>query len=93
MVPDLQISKTVEYLVIYKLFLFFSELFYCFVMNEVFWRFGELSSIQGGSGTRDLQVVPELQISVEVDFLGFVCVLLFVRKQGGSAKTEISDFG
>ena len=32
-----------------------SGLEHCFVMNEVFWRFGELSSIQGGSGTRDLQ--------------------------------------
>ena len=27
----------------------------CVVMNEVFWRFGELSSIQAKSGTRDLQ--------------------------------------
>ena len=32
-----------------------SGLEHCFVMNEVFWRFGELSSIQGGSGNRDLQ--------------------------------------
>ena len=29
--------------------------FYCSVMNEVFWRFGELSAIQTRSGTRDLQ--------------------------------------
>ena len=49
-VPDLQISKKVEFVTIYKFFIF-----HCFVMNEVFWRFGELSSIQGGSGTRDLQ--------------------------------------
>ena len=55
-VPDLRISKKVEFLMIYKLlFVSFSFLFYCFVMNEVFWRFGELSSIQGGSGNRDLQ--------------------------------------
>ena len=26
-----------------------------FVMNEVFWRFGELSAIQAESATRDLQ--------------------------------------
>ena len=32
-----------------------SGLEHCFVMNDVFWRFGELSSIQGGSGNRDLQ--------------------------------------
>ena len=51
MVPDLQISKKLELLMIY----IFSEFFHCFVMNEVFWGFRELSSIQGGSGTRDLQ--------------------------------------
>ena len=28
---------------------------HCFVMNEVFWRFGELSAIQAESATRDLQ--------------------------------------
>ena len=50
-VPDLQISKKADFLMVD---IFFSELFYHFVMNEVFWRFGELSSIQGGS-TRDLQ--------------------------------------
>ena len=49
-VPDLQISKKLELLMNY-IFSFFC----CFVMNEVFWRFGELSSRQGGSGTRDLQ--------------------------------------
>ena len=49
-VPDLQIRKTVEF----SMF-FFSELFYCFVMNEVFWRFGELSTIQAESATRDVQ--------------------------------------
>ena len=32
-----------------------SGLEHWFVMNEVLWRFGELSSIQGGSGNRDLQ--------------------------------------
>ena len=51
-VPDLQISKKVEFLMIYSFFLLLEH---CFVMNEVFWGFGELSSIQGGSGTRDLQ--------------------------------------
>ena len=39
------------------------------------------------------RVVPELQISNEVDFLRFICVLVVVRKQGGSAKPEICDFG
>ena len=34
----------------YDLYIFF-VCFYCFVMNGVFWRFGELSSIQGGSVT------------------------------------------
>ena len=48
-VPDLQISKKVKFLFI------LCESFYCFVMNDVFWRFGELSSIQGGSGNGDLQ--------------------------------------
>ena len=43
-VPDLQISKKVELLMIYMFFLFF---FHCFVMNEVFWGFQKLSSIQG----------------------------------------------
>ena len=51
-VPDLQISKKIEFVMIYMMFLF---LILIVVMNEVFWRFGELSSIQGGSGTRDLQ--------------------------------------
>ena len=41
----------------------------------------------------NFRVVPELQISKKVDFLRFMCVLFFVRKQGGSAKPEISDFG
>ena len=36
-------------------FIFDFICFYCFVMNEVFLRFGELWSIQGGSGTRYLQ--------------------------------------
>ena len=53
-VPDLQISNKVDFLRIYTIVVFF-RLVYCFVMNEVFWRFGELSSIQGGSGNRDLQ--------------------------------------
>ena len=55
-VPDLQISKKVDLLLIRIIFCcFFLMCFYCFVINEVFWRFGELSSIQGGTGTRDLQ--------------------------------------
>ena len=41
----------------------------------------------------NFKVFPELQISKEVDFLRFVCVSFIVRKQGGSAKPEISDFG
>ena len=41
----------------------------------------------------NFRVVPELQISKEVDFLRFICVSFFVRKQGGSAKPDISDFG
>ena len=41
-VPDLQISKTLEFLVIYIFFV-------CFVMSEVFWAFGELSSIPSRS--------------------------------------------
>ena len=41
----------------------------------------------------NFRVVPELQISKEVDLLRFICVLVFVRKEGGSAKPEISDFG
>ena len=45
-VPDLQISKKVEFLMIYMFFLFF---FHCFVMNEVFWRFQKLSSIPSKS--------------------------------------------
>ena len=53
-VPDLQISKTVDFLMIYMFFCFCSD-FYCFLMNEVFWRFGELSAIQARSTTRDLQ--------------------------------------
>ena len=32
-----------------------SGLEHCFVMYEVLWRFGELSSIQARSGTRELQ--------------------------------------
>ena len=56
-VPDLQISKTVELLMVYMFFFvfLFCFVFYCFVMNEVLWRFGELSSIPSGSGKRDLQ--------------------------------------
>ena len=61
-VPDLQLSKKVKGLVIHMVFLcvvfcsFCSlNMLYCFVRDEVFWRFDELSSIQGGSGTRDLQ--------------------------------------
>ena len=55
-VPDLQISKKVELLMIHMImFCCFLIDVYCFVINEVFWRFGELSSIQGGSGNRDLQ--------------------------------------
>ena len=41
----------------------------------------------------NFRVVPELQRSKEVDFLRFICVLLSVRKQGGSAKPDICDFG
>ena len=41
----------------------------------------------------NFRVVPELQISKAVDFVRFICVLIFVRKQGGSAKPGISDFG
>ena len=41
----------------------------------------------------NFRVVPELQRSNEVDFLRSTCVLFFVRKQGGSAKPEITDFG
>ena len=51
-VPDLQISKKVELLMIYIFCLF---CFHCFVMNEVFWRFQKLSSIPSKSGTRDLE--------------------------------------
>ena len=55
-VQDLQISKKVELLMIHTIILcFFLIDFYCSVMNEVFWRFGELSSIQARSGTRYLQ--------------------------------------
>ena len=41
-VPDLQISKKLDL----KLCLF---VLHCFVMNEVFWGFGELSSIPSRS--------------------------------------------
>ena len=41
----------------------------------------------------NFRVVPELQISKNVNFLRFICVLFFVRKQGGSAKPIICDFG
>ena len=41
----------------------------------------------------NFRVVPELQVSKEVDCLRFICVLFFVQKQGGSAKPDISDFG
>ena len=51
-VPELQISKKHDFLMIYMIC---CNYLFCCVMNEVFWRFGELSSIQGGSGTRDLQ--------------------------------------
>ena len=51
-VPDLQISKKVDFLLIY-MFCFIR--FHCFVMNEVFWRIQKLSSIPPKSGTRDLQ--------------------------------------
>ena len=44
-VPDLQISKKLELLMIYTLFFFL----YYFVMNEVFLGFGELSSIPSRS--------------------------------------------
>ena len=52
MVPELQISKKVDLLMIFKICL---DVCFCFVMTEVFWRFVELSSIQGRSGNRDLQ--------------------------------------
>ena len=45
-VPELQISKKFELLMNY-MFLF--VVFYCFVMNEVFWGFGKLSSIPSRS--------------------------------------------
>ena len=51
-VPDLQISKKLESLMIYIVVCFF---FYSFFMNEVFLGFGELSSIPSGSEKRDLQ--------------------------------------
>ena len=44
-VPDLQISKKIELLMIYMFFCVFD----CFVMNEVFWRFQKLSSIPSKS--------------------------------------------
>ena len=50
-VLELQISKKLDLLMIYKICL---QLMFCFVTNEVFWRFGELSSIQARSGNRDL---------------------------------------
>ena len=59
MVPELQISKKVDFVMIYMFFL----VFFCFVMNEVFWRFGELSSILTEFTTRDLQVFLDLQIN------------------------------
>ena len=46
-VPDLQISKKVDFLMIYMFVFVFLLVFFCFVMNEVFWRFQKLSSIQG----------------------------------------------
>ena len=51
--PDLQISKRDGFLMIYIFGCLFPDFF---VMDEVFWRFGELSSMQGGSGTQSLQV-------------------------------------
>ena len=48
-VPDLRISKKVDLLMIYKFFCFFCFLFSLFVMNDVFWGFGKLSSIPSGS--------------------------------------------
>ena len=54
-IRDLHISKKVKFLRIYIFVVFLLFLLHCVVMNEMFWRFGELSSIQGGSGTRDLQ--------------------------------------
>ena len=46
-VPDLQISKKLELLMMYMFFLFAFR--YCFVVNDVFWGFGGLSSIPSGS--------------------------------------------
>ena len=49
-VPDLQISKKVDFSLIYIF-----VVFHCFVMNEVFWGFQKPSSIPPKSGTRDLE--------------------------------------
>ena len=59
-------------------------------------RFGGLVSSRRYRVDQELEiynfrVVPELQISSQVDFLRFICVYFFVRKQGGSAKPDISD--
>ena len=44
---------------------------HCFVMNEVFWRFGEFRRYRPDQELEiyNFRVVPELQISKEVDFL------------------------
>ena len=52
MVPELQINNRLDVLMSYIFVLLF---LLCVVMNGVFWRFGEFSSIQARSGTRDLQ--------------------------------------
>ena len=44
-VPDLQISNKI----VNDLHVFFVFFFHCFVMNEVFWGFGELSLIPSRS--------------------------------------------
>ena len=41
----------------------------------------------------NFRVVPGLQISKEVDFFYDLYAHFFIRRQGGSAKPEIRDFG
>ena len=62
-VLELQICKKVDFLMIYMYFFFpffFFDFFciseHCLVMNEVFWRFGELSSKPSEFFFRDLKI-------------------------------------
>ena len=41
----------------------------------------------------NFRLVPELQISKEVDMSYDLYAHFFIRRQGGSAKPEIRDFG